>query len=817
MYVVLSESPRGVFTLTYLTDSGENDPEQPSETYEEAELAGAVEALELERPRWVWADTGIRYPGLLAHGVRVERCHDLRLTHAILRASSLTAASALAAGPRSAWDAPLMPSDGVPGSASSRAGQTALFDGIGGAVPQAGGVLSGGGGGVGDSGQEPDAVGAAEVNRLVAEFRLQLDAIRTATEPNRLRLLLAAESAGALIAAEMSHAGLPWREDVHDALLTELLGEQVAPGLRPARLEQLAVAVRAALGTPQLNPDSPADLLRALRFAGLMVTTTRSYELQSIEHPVIAPLLEYKKLSRLLSANGWSWMASWVTNGRFSPDYVPGGVVSGRWATRGGGALQLPKQVRRAVTADDGWVLVVADAAQLEPRILAGVSGDTVMAAAGRGTDLYAGIVSAGALETRAQAKVAMLGAMYGATTGESGRLLPRLARAFPTALRYVEDAARAGERGEVVTSRLGRSAPRPNEEWWEAQARASEGTPNERAQQFARQQARDWGRFTRNFVVQASAADWALCWMADLRRRLADLAPADDAALDEPLLDDAPLADAAQDAELSFDDAAPDAVPSLDATTPHADPSLDGISTAPTAAAGSDDAVTHALELLTGDNSAASLDPVAAAAAAKALESARRAAVEAEITERERRIAAPSPFKAADPVADMARRLAELRSSGASVRPVALHSEPAPVVAPAPAVTAPPSTSTPRTPPRPPSGPSGTSGTSVPSGPSGPSQARPTPPVIDVPPSGRPVSAPTTTAGRAAKPFTHAPHLVFFLHDELIVHAPAELADAVADALRDSAAAATRLLFGAFPLDVPLDVSIVASYADAD
>jgi DNA polymerase-1 len=215
-----------------------------------------------------------------------------------------------------------------------------------------------------------------------------------------------------------------------------------------------------------------------------------------------------------------------VRDGRFRPDYIPGGVVTGRWATRGGGALQLPKEVRGAVVADPGWKLVVADAAQLEPRILTGLAGDTAMAEAGRGRDLYAGIVASGAVEERAQAKVAMLGAMYGATTGDSGRLMPRLARAFPQAVRLVEEAARTGERGDIVTSRLGRSSPRPGGSWQAAQSAASGADSTPAEERRARSQARDWGRFTRNFVVQASAAEWALCWMADLRNRLARLTP---------------------------------------------------------------------------------------------------------------------------------------------------------------------------------------------------------------------------------------------------------------------------------------------------
>src|SRR5690606_30652278 len=122
------------------------------------------------------------------------------------------------------------------------------------------------------------------------------------------------------------------------------------------------------------------------------------------------------------------------------------------------------------------------------------------------------------------QAKVAMLGAMYGATTGESGRLMPRLARAYPKAIGLVEHAARAGERGEIVTTTLGRSSPQPSAAWANVQTEASLDGATEADASRARSQARSWGRFTRNFVVQGSAAEWALCWMAGIRNRLTAL-----------------------------------------------------------------------------------------------------------------------------------------------------------------------------------------------------------------------------------------------------------------------------------------------------
>ena len=57
---------------------------------------------------------------------------------------------------------------------------------------------------------------------------------------------------------------------------------------------------------------------------------------------------------------------------------------------------------------------------------------------------------------------------------------------------------------------------------------------------------------------------------------------------------------------------------------------------------------------------------------------------------------------------------------------------------------------------------------------------------------------------------------IVFFQHGEGIVHAPVEIADEVADAVRSAAATASRLLFGDTPVRFPVGVAVVESYADA-
>ena len=359
---------------------------------------------------------------------------------------------------------------------------------------------------------------------------VQLRAIAADEHPDRFGLLVTAESAGAMVAAEMGSAGLPWRPRVHDALLTEMLGPRPAlPGQRPARLAELAGQVAAAFagrrghgaGSRPVNPDSPSQLLHALAADGIRLPSTRLAVLRDVDHPAIAPLLEYKELARLYSAFGWSWLDTWVQQGRFRPEYVVGGVVSGRWASRGGGALQIPRMLRKAVVADPGWALVVADAAQLEPRVLAALAGDRAFAAAAMGGDLYAELATAFGGD-RAKAKVAMLSAMYGGAGGEAGQLLAVLRQRFPAAAGYVEAAARAGEEGRVVRSVLGRTCPPPSANWRALTEEALD--PDAERDPRAGQASRARGRFTRNFVVQASAADWALVMLVSLRAELAGL-----------------------------------------------------------------------------------------------------------------------------------------------------------------------------------------------------------------------------------------------------------------------------------------------------
>ncbi|QNE76621.1 bifunctional 3'-5' exonuclease/DNA polymerase [Streptomyces finlayi] len=457
--------------------------------------------------RWVWRSTAEIYPRLLAAGVRVERCYDVECAELLLlghegRFGEPRSAAAAFARLHDA----AVPPDPVPRSAEPGS-QSSLF--------------------------EPQSGTDVPFDALLAVYAEQVRRHEAAEHPGRMRLLTASESAGMLVATEMNRAGLPWRADVHRDLLHELLGERYAGGGEPRRLAELADEVSAAFGR-RVRPDLPADVLKAFAQAGIKAKSTRRWELEELDHAAVEPLIAYKKLYRIWTAHGWSWLQDWVRDGRFRPEYQPGGTVSGRWTTNGGGALQIPKVIRQAVVADEGWRLVVADADQMEPRVLAAISRDRgLMEVAGHDGDLYKALSDRAFHGDRDHAKIALLGAIYGQTSGDGLKNLAALRRRFPQAVAYVDDAAKAGEEGRLVRTWLGRTSPPAAgageaeeagipQETGEAPGGGGDSVHTESTPGYASSNARARGRFTRNFVVQGSAADWALLLLAALRRTLA-------------------------------------------------------------------------------------------------------------------------------------------------------------------------------------------------------------------------------------------------------------------------------------------------------
>jgi DNA polymerase I len=150
-------------------------------------------------------------------------------------------------------------------------------------------------------------------------------------------------------------------------------------------------------------------------------------------------------------------------------------------------------------------VFVRADLGQIEPRVLAAVSGDRALAAATQDDDLYAPIAQQLGVD-RPTAKVAVLGAMYGQTTGRGAEVAGRLEAAYPVAMGYLRDADRAGQGSRPLRTYGGRLI------------NVGSTNAHDVDEREMRRIASARGRYGRNAMVQGAAAELFKMWAVLIR-----------------------------------------------------------------------------------------------------------------------------------------------------------------------------------------------------------------------------------------------------------------------------------------------------------
>jgi DNA polymerase-1 len=316
------------------------------------------------------------------------------------------------------------------------------------------------------------------------------------------------ESTAELLCAELSADGLPMSRGQAEQVLAGFIGprprtEAEAARNRGARDE--AVLRHAPAGT-RADLRSPAQVKTLLATIGVDVPDTRAWRLRALEdaHPLVAALLEWRKAERIATTYGYGWLDQHLgADDRLRGAWTGSDGAAGRM-TASGGLHNMPAAMRRAVVAGDGFVFVRADLGQIEPRVLAAVSGDRALAAATRADDLYAPVAAQLGVD-RPTAKVAVLGAMYGQTTGHGAQALRRLKRAYPVAMSYLEDGDRAGQERRDVRTYGGRLI---------ALSRAGGDGADTPARAAAR------GRYGRNALIQGAAAELFKMWAVTVRAR---------------------------------------------------------------------------------------------------------------------------------------------------------------------------------------------------------------------------------------------------------------------------------------------------------
>lgn len=453
-------------------------------------------------PRWVWWDRTTA-DVLVGSGVEIDRCWDVLTVHRLLHGGWRTSVARCWA-----WLHDLS-EDSLP-----KMGQLDLL------------------GDHADEGDDPDSPirpdghlrpewiaerWAATPDHLATWAGLAGDAVALQRErlarrpwPDRAASTARSESAAELLCAELQAHGLPF--DVAEA--EHIISDAVGP--RPAdeaesdvfRRARDAEVLRHLEPGPSVDLRNPADVRSMLRRVAVDVPDTRAWRLERHRdvHPLVPALLTWRKAERIATTYGYRWLDEHVRDGRLIGEWSSTDGAAGRM-TASAGLHNLPAEMRPAVVADAGHSFVRADLGQIEPRILAAMSGDEVLIAATADDDLYQPVATRLGVE-RDVAKVAVLGAMYGATTGESAHALRGLERAYPVAMRFLEDAAERGRGGHDVYTSGGRRVRM----WVDDTV---DGDIDR-----ARRVAAARGRFARNAVVQGAAAEFFKVWAVLVRIR---------------------------------------------------------------------------------------------------------------------------------------------------------------------------------------------------------------------------------------------------------------------------------------------------------
>jgi DNA polymerase-1 len=333
-------------------------------------------------------------------------------------------------------------------------------------------------------------------------------------DPRCAAMTARTESAAELLCAELSADGLPMDRTVAEALIAGLVGARTNSDGEAAeqRAGRDAEVLRHAPTGTQCDLRSPEQVKALLRSVGVDVPDTRAWRLEALRetHPLIAALLAWRKAERVSTTYGYAWLDEHLhPDGRLRGAWSGSDGAAGRM-TASAGLHNMPADMRAAVIAEPEHVFVRADLGQIEPRVLAAVSGDTALARATIADDLYQPVAEQLAVD-RATAKVAVLGAMYGQTTGHGARALVGLESAYPVAMTYLREADRAGQLRDELRTYGGRLIPM-----------GSASDDDEFPERDARSRAAARGRYGRNAVVQGAAAELFKAWAVTVRVRTA-------------------------------------------------------------------------------------------------------------------------------------------------------------------------------------------------------------------------------------------------------------------------------------------------------
>jgi DNA polymerase-1 len=351
------------------------------------------------------------------------------------------------------------------------------------------------------------------------------------------------ESAASLLCVELAATGLPVDRPTLESLIEDSAGPRPEDEAhaRRTRGTRDGDVLGHAPGRESTDLRNPVQVRELLASVGVIVPDTRAWRLEPFRdtHPLVEALLTWRKAERIATTYGWHWLDTNIgPDDRLRGAWTACDGAGGRMTAQNG-LHNLPTPLRPAVAAHPGFVFVRSDLGQIEPRVLAAVSGDLDFARATQAADLYAPVGAALKVE-RPVAKIAVLAAMYGQTSGAAGEALKDLERAYPTAMAYLGRAYDSGVASRAIRTYGGRRIP-----MWD--------NPIDAPVDSLPMMVAGRGRFARNAVIQGAAAELFKAWAATVRLTTRHLGAQIVLCLHDELLVHVPIA-AAQETAAAVD-----------------------------------------------------------------------------------------------------------------------------------------------------------------------------------------------------------------------------------------------------------------------
>ncbi|WP_341479143.1 DNA polymerase [Heliobacterium chlorum] len=235
----------------------------------------------------------------------------------------------------------------------------------------------------------------------------------------------------------------------------------------------------------EINFNSPIQLARKfydeLKLPEVNGRSTDVKTLKALKdkHPGIEVLLKYRELSKLLSTYVEALPGQIKPDGRIHGSFNQVSTVTGRFSSSEPNLQNLPPKARKLIVAPPGKLLIGSDFSQIEPRVLAHISGDQHLQEPYlNGQDLYSTLASrvfkvpiedcGDGTKYRKMMKVGLLAVMYGTsmhtlssqlgiTVDEAQQFIRDFFRTYPKVHSFIKKTHEFVKENEYVETLYGR------------------------------------------------------------------------------------------------------------------------------------------------------------------------------------------------------------------------------------------------------------------------------------------------------------------------------------------------------------------------